>query len=70
MTLLHRVYKWGALYRKKIRPEGQLACHRLLLQQKVRQFNAGLGAIGPALKSRCILETPGEMEIGGGVNAG
>jgi hypothetical protein len=49
MTLLHRGYKWSKLYHNKISQEGQLACHRLLLQKKVRHFNAGLDAIGPAL---------------------
>jgi hypothetical protein len=70
MTLLHRGYKWGILYHKKISQEGQLVCHRLLLQQKVRHFDAGLGAIGPALEVSMHFETLGEMGIGVGVDAG
>jgi hypothetical protein len=70
MTLLHRGYKWGILYHKKTRQEGRLACHRLLLQQKVRHFNAGLGAIGPALEVSMHFRDIGRDGDRVGVNAG
>ena len=70
MTLLHRGYKWGCLNHKGERVEGQRACYRLLLQQKMRCFPLELGAIGPALGVSMYFQTPGEMGIGVGASAG